>query len=81
MIKIKLQRRSIANLSSLECYHRFYFFNDRAKTVWEVREHILIRFNGGWKKLTICTNDKKEQKRFDSNRSVVFLRDNYIKAA
>lgn len=71
---ITLKRRMVTNLSCLKPGDRFCFATDPAKKVYQVQKHTAIYFRGILKKLTTCINDKKQQQRFSSGRSIWFLR-------
>lgn len=75
--KSTIQPKSIVNLSSLKTNDRFRFMTGNKTQVWQVVEHLQVTgFDGKQKSVTKCINDNLDPKRFDSGRSVMFLRNN-----
>jgi hypothetical protein len=64
----------VLHLCQLITGDRFYFINDKTKTVWELRFHTLVNTRRGVTKLSQCKIDTGKSQRFDANRVVVFLR-------
>ncbi len=73
MKKRILTKKSITNLTYLNPGDRFYFNNDSSKKVWQVVEHIIIKFKTHETKVTACINDLYEIKKFSRSRQVIFM--------
>lgn len=69
-----IKPNTVTNLCCLVTGDRFYCCRDRAKKIWELRYHTIVKVRGVYKKMSRCRNDQGETKNFDANRMVRFLR-------
>jgi hypothetical protein len=66
---------NIKHLRQLKANDRFCFVRElRSRKVWQVVEFVVVTINEEQKLYAKCINDKLETKRFDGNRTVMFLR-------
>jgi hypothetical protein len=68
------KRNAATHLCCLKTGDRFYLKDDPKKEIWELRYQTTIKIRGQPKKLSVCKNGEREQRRFDANRVVFFLR-------
>lgn len=77
--KSTIEPKSVVNLSSLKTNDRFRFMTGNKTKVWQVVEHVVVEgFDKQKKIMTRCLDDEMQPKRFDSGRSVMFLRNNSV---
>lgn len=69
-----IKKGAVTHVCCLITGDRFYFIKDPTKTIYEVRYHTQIKWNGRDVKLSMCRNDDGDKKRFNGNRVVVFMR-------
>jgi len=69
-----IKKGTVTHICCLITGDRFYFLKDPAKIVYQVRYHTIIQWRGRDVKLSMCSNDIGEKKRFNANRVVVFTR-------